>query len=252
MMKNAMKNTNTTEAIKRDLMINEIQKLTEYEALQMAEEILTIKDHTVIFANLGETFGYSVLVFMAGKHIYFANDYELHHKYMIEKENGKEQLRQWYIDTLNRKLYTNTELLEEVKTYDDYRRKEHFLRNYYIQRYDYISIFGMNGETKERILNGKDFYKYYNPVSFCYVADKSIVETQMQILEHLTYSFQELKGKMETFREMVSAELANHEACITCSWTDALDALGMKFEKLTTEQQSIVKEELKKQMDRYC
>ncbi len=48
---------------------------------------------------------------------------------------------------------------------------------------------------------------------------------------------------------MVSSELANHEAGYTCDYTEALDALGMKFEELTEEQKIIVKEELKKQIE---
>lgn len=243
-----MTNTNTM----RDLTISEIEQLTEYEALQMAEEILTIKDHTVIFANLGEIFGYSALVFMAGKHIYHANDYELHHRYMTEEKDEKMQLRQLYIDTLNNKLYTNAELTEEIKNYDDYRRKEYFLRNYYIQRYDYISIFGMKSETKKKIEKGTEPCKYYNPISFCYVADEDIIKEQVRISVHLEQSFNKLKNSNETFREMIATELANHEACITCSSRDALDSLGLKFDTLTSEQLKIVREELKKQIEGYC
>lgn len=40
----------------------------------------------------------------------------------------------------------------------------------------------------------------------------------------------------------------NHEACITGTATDALDALGLEFDDLTGEQQAIVKSELKKQI----
>lgn len=53
-------------------------------------------------------------------------------------------------------------------------------------------------------------------------------------------------------RGMVRKELANHEACITCDYTDALDALGMKYAELTEEKQQIVKEELKRQIENYC
>lgn len=50
----------------------------------------------------------------------------------------------------------------------------------------------------------------------------------------------------------VSRELANHEACITCDYTDALGALGMVFEELTEIQQNIVKQELNRQIQEYC
>jgi len=84
------------------------------------------------------------------------------------------------------------------------------------------------------------------------VKDEKIVKTQSKILEHLEKAYEELKNNAETFREMVSRELANHEACITCDYEDTLDALGMSFEDLTEEKQRIVKEELKKQIDNYC
>ena len=52
-------------------------------------------------------------------------------------------------------------------------------------------------------------------------------------------------------KEMFLYELANHEACITCDYTEALNALGMEYGRLTDEQRKIVKEELKKQIDSY-
>ena len=82
--------------------------------------------------------------------------------------------------------------------------------------------------------------------------DESIVKTQSEILKHLEESFEKLKASDETFKEMISRELANHEACITCDYTDALDALGFRFEKLTEAQQKIVKKELNRQIQAYC
>ena len=66
------------------------------------------------------------------------------------------------------------------------------------------------------------------------------------------HSRKKLDSKKETFREMISRELANHEACITCNYTDALTALGLTWNGLTEEQQKITKQELKKQIKRYC
>lgn len=232
------------------MTIREIKNLTYNEALKLAVEIMEIKDHQVIFAECGEYFGYSALVFKNGKHIYYANDYELHHGYRVKK-SGKEAFKQWYIEALNRKLYTDAELLEDIKTYDEYEKKSRFLHNYYIMRYDYVSIFGIGEEARKKIEEGKKQFPFYNPVSFCYVADENIIKTQMTYYEHLQNAYEKLKADSETFREMVSRELANHEACITCDYTDALDALGIKFDDLTEEKQKIVKEELKKQIENY-
>ncbi len=227
--------------------IDGIRVLTIEEAKQMAFGTMEIKEHECIFVDFGGYFGYSVLVFKDGKHIYYADDFELHNGYIV-KEKGKEALKQWYIESLNRKLFTNAELLEEVKTYDEYEKKTYFLRNYYIMCYDHVSIFGIGEEAQKAFDEARKTYTIYNPVSFCYVADQNIVDTQAEILKHLEESFEKLKASDETFREMVSYELANHEACITCDYTDALDALGMKFEDLAEEKQQIVKEELEKQI----
>jgi len=235
----------------KDFNIDMIRALTVEEARQMTLETMEIKEHECIFVDFGGYFGYSVLVFKNGKHVHYADDFELHHHHIV-KESGKETLKQWYIDSLNRKLYTDAELLEDVKTYDEYEKKNYFLRNYYIMRYDYISIFGIGEEAQRKYNEARKIYTIYNPVSFCYVKDEKIVKTQSKILEHLEKAYEELKNNAETFREMVSRELANHEACITCDYEDTLDALGMSFEDLTEEKQRIVKEELKKQIDNYC
>ena len=234
----------------KDFNIDEIRALTIKETRQMAIETMEIKEHECVFVDFGGYFGYSVLVFKNGKHIHYADDFELHHGHIV-KEKGKEALKQWYIESLNRKLYTDAELLEEVTSYDEYEKKSYFLRNYYIMRYDYVSIFGIGEEAKREFEEARKTYTIYNPVSFCYVKDKSIVDTQAKYLNHLEEAYNRLKDNTETFREMVSRELANHEACITCDYTDALNALRLKFENLTEDKQQIVMEELRKQMTNY-
>ena len=108
------------------------------------------------------------------------------------------------------------------------------------------------GKELEEIEKKKKNYPFYNPVSFCYVKDEKIVDESVKLLNHLESEFEKLKSDDEAFREMISYELANHEACITCDYEPTLDSLGLKFEDLTTSQKQIVKQELKKQIDRYC
>ena len=229
----------------KDFSIEMIEALKINEVKEMAIETMEIKEHQCFFVDFDGYFGYSVLVFKNGKHIYHVDDFELHHVHIVKKL-GKKALKQWYIKSLNKKLFTDVELLEEIKNYDEYKRKNHFLRNYYIMRYDYVSCFGEHKAIKKA---KKD--SVFNPVSFCYVKDGDIVKEQMKILKHLETFFEKTKSNNEIFREMVSSELANHEACITCDYTDALKALGLEFEKLTKEKQDIVKEELSKQIQAY-
>ena len=145
------------------------------------------------------------------------------------------------------RLFTDDELLEDVKTYDEYKRKNHFLRNYWIMRYDYLSIWGFGEEAQRKFDAAKPNFPFFNPVSFCYVADEKIIETQKKYADYLEIAYAKLKESNDTFREMIRCELANHEACITDDYTDALQSLGLTWEGLTEEQKKITKEELKKQ-----
>lgn len=133
-----MKNTATKEYTIRD-----IEAMTEAQAAAMATEAATIKGHQVYFVDFGGYFGYSVLVFADGHHIKFADDYELHHA-----GKSRDELREFYLDSLNKKLFTADEM-ETVTNYQDKQAKEYYIRNYYGLRRDHISMF-FCGPDKER------------------------------------------------------------------------------------------------------
>lgn len=241
-------NTNT----KRKMTIKEIEALTYQDAKEIAIEEMKIKDHDCIFTDLGEGFDYSVLVFKNNHHIHYANDYQLHHNYMVE-EKGIAALKDWYIRTLNHKLYTDEELLAKVKDYDEYKAKDRFLHDYWIMRYDYLSAFYIrNDKSDKEFENKQKNFPFFNPISFCYVADKSIIDIQLKYHIHLEKEFDRLEDNDDTFRAMIRDELANHEACITCSYEETLDSLGMKYDDLSRTKQRIVIEELNKQIENYC
>ena len=237
----------------KNLNITEIENLKYEEVRENALEKLTIKDHDCFLVDFGGYFGYSILVFKNKKHIHYANDFELHHHYLVKKE-GIEGLKQYYIKEMNKKLYTDAELLEPCKSYEEYKAKDYFLRNYWMMRYEHESMFfiGTDAEREERKKEIDFKYPFFNPVCFCYVADKKIVEDAENYLTALDKSFHALQDDEEAFREMIKYELSNHEACITCDYTDALAALGMSFDRLSDDKKQIVKEELKKQIEAYC
>ena len=128
----------------KEYNIRIIESLTVSEAKALAEETLTIKDHTVYLVDFGGYFGYSAIVFFGDHHIYHANDYALHH-------NGKDKqwLRKWYIETMNHKLYTESEIVAPLRSYNEYTAKDNFLRNYYPMRVDYVSCFYIIHNEKE-------------------------------------------------------------------------------------------------------
>lgn len=227
--------------------ISEIELLTEKTVKPYVLEHMVIKDHDCYFCNFGEYFGYSIVVFKNGKHIYYANDYQLHHNYKV-KEDGIESLRKFYINEMQHKLYTDSELLEPCDSYDEYELKNHFLRNYWIMRYDRLSIFGIGEDARKEFDRKKPEYPYYNAVCFCYVKDEKIVEDADQYIRSLENEFKKLKSNDETFRQMIRVELNNHEACITMDYTDALAALELKYSELSDEQKRIVKQELHRQI----
>lgn len=232
-------------------------KLIEILKPTILNEVTVVKSHQVIFVKIEgylDHYGYTALVFKNNRHIYYADELELHNKYYIKDVSDEEKykiLKEKYVEKLNNKLFTNDELLEEVKSYEEKERKLYFLRNYYIMRFDYLTIFAISKKDKGIFEEKKKDYPYYNHVSFCYVKDQTIIDTQEKYLIHIVKSFSKIINSNDVFRTMISTELANHEACITCSYSDALEALGLKFEDLTEEKQRIVLEELNRQIDNY-
>ncbi len=225
-----------------------IENITLKQAIEIAEETKIIKDHTVIFADLKKhmdsRLGYSALVFKNGRHIHYANVYELNWEYFV-REHGRESLNRHFTEILNDQLYTDEELMSGIKDYMEYQLKNYFLRNYWIMRYDYISIY-----DKEEMKN-KGKATVYDPISFCYVCDVSIVEDQTKLLKNIESEYKKLTENDNAFRHMVRSELYNHEACVTGEYTEALASLGFKYENLTDSRKKIVDEELHKQIYKY-
>ena len=230
--------------------IKDIESLTFDEAAEIALDYINIKDHDILFVDFGGYFGYSALVFKNEKHIYYADEYELHHKYLVE-EQEKSALKDCYCKELNNKLFTEAELMSVVKSYDDYTAKSYYLCNYWIMQFDYLSCFGIGKQWEKKYEEKRKIYKYFCVSCFCYVKDLEIVKRASKILEHLQAEFDKIKSSDEVFREMISTELANHEACITCDCKPALAALNMSIKDLTENQIKIMQEELHKQIECY-
>ena len=151
--------------------------MTEEQARIAALETMDIKGHNIYFVDFGEPFGYSALVFLNGGHVYYANDYELHHPGTWTEETGRvpysrEELRSIYIRGMNNILFTESELVGPVSDYDEAERKGHYIRNYYPMQKKYISIFGNfsgpQGEKNRRELEERTRSMIYCPVCFAY------------------------------------------------------------------------------------
>ena len=87
-----------------NMNITEIENLTYDEVQNIALDHMTIKDHDCFFVDLGKYFGYSVLIFKNKKHIYYANDYQLHHP-----ATNIQELKEKYIKHLNESLFLDSD-----------------------------------------------------------------------------------------------------------------------------------------------
>ena len=204
----------------KDWNIESIRSMTENEAEAMALETMEIKEHNIYFVDFGGYFGYSCLVFKNEHYIYYANDYELHHK-----GKTKEELKAFYIESLNNVLFTETEIAEPLKDYREYDRKKKFLHNYYGMQIDYISIFGNPNDHPnfEEEIKGMT----YNPVAFSYMMDADFVKHHIELLETLEKEKDAMSDNYEYLKNAFLYEMYNHEYGI--NWQadyDTLSAFG--------------------------
>jgi hypothetical protein len=199
--------------------ISDIQSLTETEAKTLATDTETIKDHTIYFVDFGGYFGFSRLVFKNNHHIYYANDYELHHNY---KPHSKDELKALYIQGANNILFTEEEIAEPITDYEEYNRKSYFLHNYYGMQTDYISIFGNPKEHPnfEEEIKGMT----YNPVALAYMSDANFVQHHIELCDTLNNEREKMSESYEYLKSTFLYEMYNHEYGI--NWQADYDTLS--------------------------
>lgn len=196
-----MKNTATKEYTIRD-----IEVLTEAQAAEIAIESATVKGHQVYFVDFGGYFGYSALVFADGHHIKYANDYELHHK-----DKNRDELRKFYLNSLNKKLFTADEM-ETVTNYQDKQAKEYYIRNYYGMRRDYISMFFCGSDKEWEKLRKKTENMIFSPVFMAYYdkKDADFVKRGKKLLSTLEKA-EPKNDNAEYWQSAFLREMFNHE-----------------------------------------
>lgn len=208
------------------MQITEIENLTEEQAKEMALETMNIKDHNVYFVNCGSGFDYSVLVFKNNHHIYYANDYKLHHS----KDSSDGELREIYIKSLNHKLYTEQELTEPIKDYDDYEAKRHYLANYYPMQVDHISYFFIGSDEEREQMRKKVAKMIDNKIGLCYnyQKDKDFVDKMYYLFNELCKREEERNTDFDYLKSAFIKEMYNHEYAINSYQRnyDTLSAFG--------------------------
>ena len=212
----------------REYLIKDIEALTEYEVLKMDHEAVTINEHQVYFVDFEGYFGYSALVFRAGVHLYYANDYELHHKHMTRPE-----LKKWYLETMKKKLFSDEMIAAPVNDYTEGQRKEDYLRNYYpLMCIDKISAFHIfHNEAEEALFKEEVKEMIYNPIGFFYTKDRAFSDRLIELYRIAQESKEGSKDNYSYWVEAFKYEMFNHEYAI--SWepdTSTLSAFGLPYE----------------------
>lgn len=240
----------------------EALNLDEVKALSnmiLGSSMEIVKGHEIYFIDFRGYFGYSALVFLNGKHLYYADDFQLHHKMIFtytgdevqQTPHTPETLKKYYMESMQNKLFTFEEL-QNAFSYDEYQRKDYYFRNYWIMQFDRLSAFVISGTEEEKHFNkSKKDYPFYNSYAFCYMKDKKIIDMQIETARKLQESYKSILSDPDRFRQAIRYELSNHEACITCDYSEALAALGLKFSKLSVDFQRIVNSELNRCIDEY-
>lgn len=199
--------------------IKNIEAMTEKEAQEMAEAVMTVKGHKVYFIDFGGYFKFSACVFYNGAHIYYANEYELHHS-----GRSREELTTMYICSIQNKVFDDSEM-DVVNGYDDYNAKENYLRNYYPQRKKHVSIFCINPSAEEqREFEEKTKNMFYNPIGFAFFDDKEFVDRNKELYAHLSAAYDKSAKSYEFMKSAFLKEMYNHEYAI--NWQADFDTLS--------------------------
>lgn len=223
-----------------------MKNLSFNEANAMAKEHMRVKWYDCLLINFDDAKGLSILVYKNGKHINYAvDDFEFLHERMVS-ENGISALRQYYLDKVNKVLFTDDELMGNVASYDEFLRKEYFLRNYWIMQYEHTSTFSTVKEDIEELMRDKKIHPYYCAVCSCYVGDQAICNKANMYRDHLQGEYKKLQQSGDGFREIISYELSKF---ITGNADKALNALGLKYDTLSDLQKRILNQELKERYD---
>lgn len=208
----------------KEYTIKDIEALTFVEAQEMAEKTYMLKGHVICYVDFGGYFGYSALVFYNGHHIHYANDYELHHK-----GKTKDELEEWYWQTMNHKLFADSDFSAPLKSYDEYRAKASYLTGYYNMRTDYETVFHINPTKEEqKAFERKTKNMTYDPIGFCYVPDADFVKHHIELWNALQKRYEETSTDYEYQKSAFYYELGNHEYHINHyqgDW-DTLSAFG--------------------------
>ena len=189
-----------------------------------------------------EPFYYGVL------YIYNNNKLIKYNSYVFEHVRTLEAAEKNCLTFIKNHLFTLEEL-KDFTSYADYRNKVDFLNNTARKHFEHVSAYDEVSEKK------KESWYYTPNICFCYFKDKAAADLINNSYDTLykNYSDRILKD-LDLFREAISYELSNHEACITCDVEESLRALCLNPKYIYNKRYDlwcIAIEEMKKQVEWY-
>jgi len=194
------------------MTISQIEALTYEEVQQMTNDMQVINGHEVYFVDLGEYFKFSALVFRDKHHLYYADDYELHHAYM-----SREELRKWYLDTMQAKLFSDDMLLAPLSDYDEREKRINYLNNYYpLLCDDKVSAFNIFHDDSER----EEFRKkvenmyYCGCIGFFYTSNPAFVRRVEKLYSGVIKASEQASNSRDYWVNAFKYEMYNHEYAI--------------------------------------
>lgn len=196
---------------KETLNYDEIRALSETDAARIAMETMEIKDFNVYFIDFGPLRGYSYIVFKNEHQI--IDDFANLHSHIL-KEKGLAGLRKYYIEAISNKLFTEEEIAEPLKSYDDYRQKSYFLHNYYAKQENYVSMFRIfRNDEDEKAFDEEVKDMIFNRVGFCYMDKslKSFVDKHVELMDKLNVQKENVADNYEYQKSAFLFEMFNHE-----------------------------------------
>ena len=201
--------------------ISEIEAMTLEEVQALKPEKMEVNGHDVYLVDLGGYFKYSALVFRNGKHLYYANDYEMHHG-----SKNREELKSWYRDTMSNKLYSDDMIANPIKDYHDGENKKYYLRNYYsLMCDDRVSAFNIiHNDEEEKAFEKKIEGMTFSRIGFFYTNDKGFCERLEELYRIAEESEKHTEDSYDYWFSAFKYEMYNHEYAI--NWTPDTDTLS--------------------------
>lgn len=188
-----------------DLTIDDIEGWNADFIASIGGEHIDVKGHDVYLVDLGGYWGYSALVCADGRHIKYADDYELHHR-----NKTREELRDWYVESMNAKLFTEEEIVQPSDDYHERQAKVGYLVNYYSYRRECWHFIGERPSW------------YDDGVTCCpgcYIMYRREDEDFARHIQELYWSFKAANDPLRDYEHAYKAflyEMYNHEYAI--SW----------------------------------